>query len=61
MVRAETKLTVDQTTPLPVGEHFPIDRYGPTSDADVEAEVEIDNADTTGFVIVDAIQLVLMK
>lgn len=56
----ETKLMVDQTTPLSAGEHFRTIGMARLS-ADVETMIRIDNADTTGFVIVDAIQLVLMK
>jgi hypothetical protein len=56
----ETKLTVDQTTPLPAGEHFRTIGMAELN-ADVETMIRIDNADTTGFVIVDAVQLVLKK
>jgi hypothetical protein len=56
----ETRLTVDQTTPLPAGEHFRSIGMAQLN-ADVETMIQIDNADTTGFVIVDAMQLVLMK
>lgn len=48
--------TVDQTKPLPSGEHF---RPVATVDlrADVETVIQVTNADTTGFVILDALQL----
>lgn len=48
--------TVDQTKPLPSGKHF---RPVATVDlrADVETVIEVTNADTTGFVILDALQL----
>jgi hypothetical protein len=47
---------VDQTKPLPLGKHF---RPVATVDlqADADTVIEITNADTTGFVIVDALQL----
>ncbi|MEZ6125808.1 MAG: hypothetical protein R3C49_22000 [Planctomycetaceae bacterium] len=47
---------VDQTKPLPSGEHF---RPVASVDlrANVETVIEITNADTTGFVIIDALQL----
>ena len=55
-----TKLIVDQTQPIPAGEHFqPIGNVELTGD--VEAIIQINNSDTTGFVIVDAVQLVPMK
>lgn len=48
--------TVDQTKPLPSGKHF---RPVATVDlrADMETVIEVTNADTTGFVILDALQL----
>jgi hypothetical protein len=47
---------VDQTKPLPTGKHF---RLIDTVDlqGDVETEIQITNSDTTGFVILDALQL----
>lgn len=49
-------LEVDQTSPLPAGKHF---RPVGTVDlqAGVEAIIQITNAGTTGFVILDALQL----
>ena len=56
----ETKLTADQTRPLPKGEHFqPIGTAELTADA--ETTVEVKNTDTTGFVILDAVQLMPAK
>lgn len=56
----ETKLTADQTRPLPEGEHFqPIGTAELTADA--ETTVEVKNTDTTGFVILDAVQLMPAK
>ena len=56
----ETKLTVDQTRPLPAGQHFqPIGTA--VLVADVETIIQIKNTDTTGFVILDAVQLVPVK
>ncbi len=53
----ETKLTVDQTRPLPAGGHFqPIGTA--VLAAEVETTIQIKNTDTTGFVILDAVQLV---
>ena len=53
----ETKLTANQTRPLPVGEHFqPIGTA--TLAADVETTITIQTTDTTGFVILAAVQLV---
>ena len=48
--------TVDQSKPLPTGKHF---RPVATVDlqADQETVIEITNANTTGFVILDALQL----
>ena len=47
---------VDQTLPLPTGKHF-----RPVAEVDLQADVDtiiqITNADTTGFVILDALQL----
>jgi hypothetical protein len=49
-------ISVDQTLPLPEGQFF---RPVGTVDlsADVETVIRITNADTTGFVIIDALQL----
>ena len=56
----ETKLTVDQTQPLPVGEHFqPIGTA--VLAAEVETIIQIKTTDTNGFVILDAVQLVPIK
>jgi hypothetical protein len=47
---------VDQTKPLPAGKHFqPIATVD--LQADVETLIQVTNADTTGFVILDALQL----
>jgi len=47
---------VDQTTPLPKGKHFrPIDSVD--LEANVETVIQIKNAETVGFVILDALQL----
>ncbi len=49
-------IQVDQTVPLPNGKHFrPIGTVDLS--ADVKTEIQITNADTTGFVIIDALQL----
>ncbi len=49
-------IQVDQTVPLPNGEHFrPIGVVALT--ADTETVIQITNADATGFVIIDALQL----
>jgi hypothetical protein len=49
-------LIVDQTRPLPSGKHFrPIDTVDLS--ANVETTITITNADTNGFVILDALQL----
>ncbi|EMI46134.1 FAD-dependent oxidoreductase [Rhodopirellula sp. SWK7] len=49
-------ILVDQTLPLPDGQYFrPIGTVDLS--ADVETEIQISNADTTGFVIFDALQL----
>jgi hypothetical protein len=51
-----TKLTVDQTQPLPAGQLFhDIDTVELT--ADVETVITISNENTDGFVILDALQL----
>lgn len=56
----ETKFTVDQTRPMPAGEHFqPIGTV--VLAADVETTIQIKNMNTTGFVILDAVQLVPLK
>ena len=56
----ETKLTVDQTKPMPAGQHFqPIGTATLTSDG--ETTLRIQTTDTTGFVILDAVQLVLSR
>lgn len=56
----ETKFTVDQTRPMPAGEHFqPIGTA--VLAADVETTIQIKNMNTTGFVILDAVQLVPLK
>ncbi|HCN77702.1 MAG TPA: xanthan lyase [Verrucomicrobiales bacterium] len=56
----ETKLTVDQTRPLPAGQNF--QRIGTAAlNAGVETIITIKNTDTTGFVILDAVQLVPVK
>ncbi|QDU26607.1 ribulose-1,5-biphosphate synthetase [Anatilimnocola aggregata] len=53
---ATKTLTVDQTKPLPAGKLFrPIDTID--LQAEVETTISISNANTVGFVIVDAIQL----
>jgi hypothetical protein len=53
-------IMVDQTVPLPRGKHF---RAIGTVDlqANVETVIQISNADTIGFVIVDALQLLPVK
>ncbi|TWU04816.1 FAD-dependent oxidoreductase [Stieleria varia] len=49
-------LVVDQTIPLPPGKHFrPLETV--VLSADVESIIQITNAETTGFVILDALQL----
>jgi hypothetical protein len=51
-----TALTVDQTIPLPHSKHFRV--VGDvTLQADVESTVSVSNANTSGFVILDALQL----
>ena len=51
-----TTLTVDQTEPLPQGEHFR--RIGTVElQADVETTITVVNQNTDGFVILDALQL----
>ncbi len=53
----ETKLAVDQTKPMPAGQHFqPIGTV--TLTADGETTLQIQTTDTAGFVILDAVQLV---
>lgn len=53
----ETTLTIDQTQPMPAGRHFrPLGKA--TLTADSETTIQIKNTDTTGFVIVDAVQLI---
>ena len=58
--KAEKTLTIDQTQPLPAGSAF---REVGTVDlrADVETVVRVTNADTTGFVILDAVQFLPVK
>ncbi len=52
----QMSLTVDQTKSLPSGEHFrPVATVN--LQANVETVIQITNADTTGFVILDALQL----
>jgi hypothetical protein len=52
----EMTFAVDQTQPLPAGKNFrPIATVDLQSD--VETVIQINNADTTGFVILDALQL----
>ena len=47
---------VDQTRPLPAGKHFrPVDTVD--LQADMESVIQITIADTNGFVILDALQL----
>jgi hypothetical protein len=56
----ETKLLADQTRPLPAGQHFqPIGTA--TLAADGETTIQIQTTNTTGFVILDAVQLVPLK
>lgn len=56
----QTELAVDQTRPLPAGRHFQgigtVDLV-----AEGETTIRVSNKDTTGFVILDAIQLVPVK
>ncbi len=53
----QTKLIMDQTRPLPEGQQFqPIGTVQLT--AEDETTIQITNTDTTGFVILDAVQLV---
>jgi hypothetical protein len=53
---SQKSFEVDQTKPLPSGEHFrPVAIVD--LQADVETVIQITNADTTGFVILDALQL----
>jgi len=50
------EFTVDQTKPLPSGEHFqPVGKVD--LESGVETTININNSQTVGFVIVDAIQL----
>jgi len=54
------KLTVDQTKPLPAGQHFR--SLGEIElSADVETVITMTNQDTDGFVILDALQLLPVK
>ena len=56
----ETKLSVDQTRAIPAGQHFqPIGTA--ELNADSETIIQIKTTDTTGFVIVDAVQLLPLK
>lgn len=51
---------MDQTKPMPAGQHFqPIGTA--TLTADGETIIRIQTTDTTGFVILDAVQLVLSR
>lgn len=53
-------IVVDQTAPLPEGKRFrPIDMVD--LNADTETVIQVTNADTTGFVILDALQLLPVK
>ena len=53
-------IVVDQTEPLPNGKRFrPIHTVELSSD--VETVIQVTNADTTGFVILDAFQLLLVR
>lgn len=52
----ETKLAVDQTRPLPAGGQFQLVGTAVLA-ADVETTITIQTTDTTGFVILDAVQL----
>jgi hypothetical protein len=53
----EKSFVVDQTHPLPTGSHFrPLDTIN--LQTDVETVIEITNTDTSGFVILDALQLI---
>lgn len=53
----ETTLTVDQRRPLPTGQFF--QSIGTTQlQTDIETTIQIRNTDTTGIVILDAVQLV---
>jgi hypothetical protein len=53
----ETKLRVDQTEPMPANEHFRTVGTA-TLAADVDTTIRVETANTTGFVILDALQLV---
>ena len=55
--RLSTRLAVDQTAPLPAGRAFR--RVGVAAlEAGVETVLEVSDAGTEGFVILDALQLV---
>ena len=56
----KTELTVDQTLPLPAGQAFrAIGRV--ELKADVESTLTVTNVGTSGFVILDAVQLLEVK
>jgi hypothetical protein len=56
----ETKLTVDQTRPMPEGQQFqPIGTVNLAAEG--ETTIQIMNTETTGFIILDAVQLVPVK
>jgi hypothetical protein len=56
----ETKFSVDQTRPLPTGEHF--QKIGTAEvSAARESTIEVKTSGTTGFVILDAIKLVPLE
>ncbi|NJM55466.1 MAG: FAD-dependent oxidoreductase, partial [Verrucomicrobiae bacterium] len=53
----ESAFTVDQTAPLPAGQSFqPVGTV--KLEANVESSIQIRNTGTTGFIILDAVQLV---
>jgi hypothetical protein len=53
-------LSVDQTTTIPTGKHFRL--VGNVDlQANVETTITISSADTSGFVILDALQLLPVK
>lgn len=55
----ETKFVVDQTKPLPNGDRFQI--FGTVElKEDDETTLQIQTSETTGFVILDAVQLIRM-
>ena len=56
----ETKFIVDQTKPLPNGDRFQIFGTIELKEED-ETTLQIQTRDTTGFVILDAVQLIWMK